>query len=49
MFNFLEFQVFVNENVLGKMNFPLEKIRFSDHWEFCAYRIIFGVRKDPAG
>ena len=26
IFNFLEFQVFINENELGKFNFPLGKM-----------------------
>ena len=48
IFNFLEFYVFINENELGKINFPLEKMEFGTNWEFCAYHIIFGVRKGPA-
>ena len=28
IFNFLEFYVFINENELGKINFPLEKMEF---------------------
>ena len=28
IFNFLEFEVFINENELGKMNFPLGKWNF---------------------
>ena len=28
IFNFLEFQVFINEIKLGKMNFPLGKMKF---------------------
>ena len=28
IFNFLDFQAFINENELGKMNFPLGKMKF---------------------
>ena len=37
------------ENKLGKMNFPLGKMEFGTDWESCAYHIIFGIRKSPAG
>ena len=44
----LEFQVFINENGLGKINFLLGKMEFWTHWEFCTYHSIFSL-KGPAG
>ena len=32
---------------VGKIYFPLGKIEFRTHWEFCAYSRIFGIRKSP--
>ena len=38
-------EVFFTENECGKINFPFWKTKFGTHWEFCAYRGIFGFSK----
>ena len=47
--NFLEFYKFINGNKLEEMNFPLSRIEFGTHLEFCAYHEYFAFGKALLG